>query len=164
MNLRVFGNDIDKALENVGRVEIAVVVDVDVDNGLRVLTYARQRLHDEPFVVERGSRTLQNAQKDVFEEDLHSYSLRRKEYNEIPTSICTFKCCLNLSISWRKIASDSSNTSISFETTFFVSAGHRSCLIAETKFSYCERVLLQSKAQLIIEHLRPEGPSGILQN
>ena len=69
--LRDFRQNVHQSFEDVGCRQIAVVVDVEIDYALSVGTYARQRLHNQPVVVESRSWILQNVQKYLAEKHLH---------------------------------------------------------------------------------------------
>ena len=64
------GQDVHQSLEDVGRRQITVVVDVEIDHALSVGADTRQGLHDQPVMVQSRSGILQNIQKDFPEKYL----------------------------------------------------------------------------------------------
>ena len=65
-----FWQIVDKAIKDVGKSKIAVVVEIDVDNTLGVSTDTRQSLDHHPLVLKGAAGGLQNIQEDLFEEHL----------------------------------------------------------------------------------------------
>ena len=61
---------VHEALKDVGGCQIAVVVDVDVYDDLRLRAHGRDALHDQPLLLERGARRRQNVEANLLEEYL----------------------------------------------------------------------------------------------
>ena len=65
------GEDVDESLKDVGGRQVAVVVDVQIDDALGIGTDARQRLHHQPVMVKRRAGILQDVEEDFAEKDLN---------------------------------------------------------------------------------------------
>ena len=58
-------------LKHVGRVEVAVVVDIDIHHALGVGAYPRQGLDDHPLVLETGTARLQDVEENLLQKHLN---------------------------------------------------------------------------------------------
>lgn len=111
----------DEHFEDVRRRQMAVVVDVDVHNALRIVADLRDRVQHHPLVLERARRAFENGQNDLVEENLNLIpSLGKRQ-----TSTCFFKWTLNLFTSCTKMAKAFSKMLTIGETAFLVNATQR---------------------------------------
>lgn len=139
------GDDLNDPLVDVfERGPVAVVVEVDLDQRLRVLRQARENVEDERLLFDGGRSHLENGEEDLVEQDLDLFLQKVKEAGNLPSAaakeraecVCrrrrTFILPRKPFKTFQKISTQSSKTWPTGLTAFRLRLRQRYCLVACT--------------------------------